>query len=476
MSQNERNRRLIPYSTYYIAGHQDHGNSLNTASPTQSDEDQSDQQIKVQQRPKSSLPKQPYKSENEYSYDYQDNTEYSYIPIAYIPGGRGISYNPETHYYPNSYYQTPISTENTKYYSTAKPKYSTTQAPTTEKKFPFSYLTEYAAQHGVQNNDYYKYLVTPATLKHQANYEIKKPSYNHELAVTTPKSEYLNFRYNLYKTQAPKYDVTTAPSTVEITSPKHYLVNKVVSSTQYPDASHLSHVTTPYAVTYDYPDEQYVAHTKAPKFIAKTPEPVTQSAKTLMTIMKSQELPYQQVQTRIQFVPKPYIVPSASQADFSVDDLLNGYNINKQLPDKITADNIKQSIRTLSYILQVLQKADSISYHHKPHFSSKEIFDTLKESQPISAIEHNSVSPVQQVDDSYDPYDAPKQHVAPHLFQEKPYKDNQGTPGRAGIDYPVLSVIPETSFNCKTQRYKGFFADPDTKCQVSIREVFASRN
>ncbi|KAJ9579965.1 hypothetical protein L9F63_004348, partial [Diploptera punctata] len=41
-----------------------------------------------------------------------------------------------------------------------------------------------------------------------------------------------------------------------------------------------------------------------------------------------------------------------------------------------------------------------------------------------------------------------------------------GTPGRPGIDYPIYSSIPETTFNCKNQRYKGFFGDPDTSCQV----------
>lgn len=45
-----------------------------------------------------------------------------------------------------------------------------------------------------------------------------------------------------------------------------------------------------------------------------------------------------------------------------------------------------------------------------------------------------------------------------------------GTPGpntgRPGIDYPALAEIPSTSFNCKEQRYKGFFGDPETHCQV----------
>lgn len=38
--------------------------------------------------------------------------------------------------------------------------------------------------------------------------------------------------------------------------------------------------------------------------------------------------------------------------------------------------------------------------------------------------------------------------------------------GRPGVDYPNFHDIPETSFSCKEQRYKGFFGDPDTSCQV----------
>uniref|UniRef100_A0A1I8PI12 Chitin-binding type-2 domain-containing protein n=1 Tax=Stomoxys calcitrans TaxID=35570 RepID=A0A1I8PI12_STOCA len=38
--------------------------------------------------------------------------------------------------------------------------------------------------------------------------------------------------------------------------------------------------------------------------------------------------------------------------------------------------------------------------------------------------------------------------------------------GRPGIDYPNYSEIPQTSFDCSEQRYKGFFGDPETNCQV----------
>jgi len=41
------------------------------------------------------------------------------------------------------------------------------------------------------------------------------------------------------------------------------------------------------------------------------------------------------------------------------------------------------------------------------------------------------------------------------------------TRGKPHIDYPAYAVIPETNFTCKDQRYKGFFGDPATRCQVS---------
>lgn len=46
-----------------------------------------------------------------------------------------------------------------------------------------------------------------------------------------------------------------------------------------------------------------------------------------------------------------------------------------------------------------------------------------------------------------------------------------GTPGVPGVDYPVLSTIPQTKFDCKTQRYKGFFADTEARCQVSTSQI-----
>ena len=48
--------------------------------------------------------------------------------------------------------------------------------------------------------------------------------------------------------------------------------------------------------------------------------------------------------------------------------------------------------------------------------------------------------------------------------------DYSAIPGEPGKDYPILSEIPRTSFNCK-DRNSGFYADVETQCQVFHRCV-----
>jgi len=109
----------------------------------------------------------------------------------------------------------------------------------------------------------------------------------------------------------------------------------------------------------------------------------------------------------------------------ALNELLNGYDLGNRLSNKITAENIGSSIQTLSDVLQILQK------------------EADQQVQPKKPKPEYRPDPI----DEYDTGDV-------------------GNPGRPGIDYPTLSVIPKTSFDCKTQRYKGFFGDPETHCQV----------
>ncbi|KAG8261389.1 hypothetical protein J6590_074243 [Homalodisca vitripennis] len=155
----------------------------------------------------------------------------------------------------------------------------------------------------------------------------------------------------------------------------------------------------------------------------------------VMTITKSQELTFPveegpvslpALKPQIEYEQPAPTVPSVEQN--SLLELLAGYQLTKAIPEKVTQSNLGYSIQTLSSILKLLQKAKV-----KPSVS-----------QDIGGDNYDN-----GVGNSY-----------------SPYQTEGSTPGRAGIDYPALSEIPETQFTCKNQRYKGFFGDPETNCQV----------
>lgn len=65
-------------------------------------------------------------------------------------------------------------------------------------------------------------------------------------------------------------------------------------------------------------------------------------------------------------------------------------------------------------------------------------------------------------------YVAPNEIAPPETKMPKTSAKYGATRGKPNVDYPVYATIPETSFSCKDQRYKGFFGDPATRCQVSL--------
>lgn len=124
-------------------------------------------------------------------------------------------------------------------------------------------------------------------------------------------------------------------------------------------------------------------------------------------------------------IPTPIITTTTTDKYGALNEILNGYDLGNRLSNKITPENIGSSIQTLSAVLQILQN---------------EADEQIKPKKPQP--EYNP--------DSIDEYDT----------------GDLGNQGRPGTDYPTLSVIPKTRFDCKTQRYKGFFGDPETRCQV----------
>ncbi|XP_076766432.1 uncharacterized protein LOC143433160 [Xylocopa sonorina] len=63
-------------------------------------------------------------------------------------------------------------------------------------------------------------------------------------------------------------------------------------------------------------------------------------------------------------------------------------------------------------------------------------------------------------------YTEPNKISSPKQTVPKTSLKYGATQGKANVDYPAYSTIPRTKFSCKEQRYKGFFGDPDTGCQV----------
>lgn len=47
-----------------------------------------------------------------------------------------------------------------------------------------------------------------------------------------------------------------------------------------------------------------------------------------------------------------------------------------------------------------------------------------------------------------------------------PGGDYSAIPGVAGVDYPIYTEIPKTSFDCKNQQFPGYYADVEAQCQV----------
>ncbi|KAL1506788.1 hypothetical protein ABEB36_006086 [Hypothenemus hampei] len=153
------------------------------------------------------------------------------------------------------------------------------------------------------------------------------------------------------------------------------------------------------------------------------PEPAVLTAYTPINVAHKTEEP-----NKYEAFPATTSAPVKSS---SLAELLKYLQETNTLPNTLTPDNIDNSIKTLVKILNALK-------------------DRQKQQKPIVVQDEYEYENEADVDLGSDTLNTP----------------DGGTPGKPGVDYPALSNIPETTFNCKTQRYKGFFGDPDTNCQV----------
>ncbi|XP_027839021.2 uncharacterized protein LOC114121064 [Aphis gossypii] len=203
----------------------------------------------------------------------------------------------------------------------------------------------------------------------------------------------------------------------------------VITTTEMPYRIHQTESS--YNYYYDYsqtsPKPIVIKHSNHPGFLPTIP-----SASNSFPVQEHQRF---SAKVKKQRRPKPkrpttpITTTTTTDKYGALNELLNGYDLGNRLSNKITAENIGSSIQTLSAVLQLLQnEADE------------------QQARPLRPKK-------------------PKPEPRPDPIDEYDTGD-VGNPGRPGVDYPTLSVIPKTSFDCKTQRYKGFFGDPETLCQV----------
>ncbi|KAG5672875.1 hypothetical protein PVAND_002963 [Polypedilum vanderplanki] len=250
---------------------------------------------------------------------------------------------------------------------------------------------------------------------------------NAETSLPTSSEEFIPITNHPFKQHVP----TSTPST---TFTKHYLKPSDTKSITILNPEH-EHLNSIAALNY----ERYAA-----KATTAAPEPIS-----ITTDQPSRQPPIDsyEFEEQVVYELQPHIA-NKSTAIIN-DDVYNNsppqYSVHHNADDveeltvkpykiKSTSENIKQNLNLIPVPNDLTKTYNS------------------KYAKGHSIIENN------EADTDY--YDKE--------YYDDAVKDGSPTPnnGRPGIDFPIFHEIPETSFSCKEQRYKGFFGDPETNCQV----------
>ncbi|KAM7362419.1 uncharacterized protein ACRADG_013117 isoform 4-T6 [Cochliomyia hominivorax] len=137
----------------------------------------------------------------------------------------------------------------------------------------------------------------------------------------------------------------------------------------------------------------------------------------------------------------------------SLAEILHKLQESNHLPHTLTPDNIDNSIKTLIRILNNLKQTQTIVANPPQHHETPA-------HPPPSSPDYDYTT------GSEEDQQQPQAHDISLLKPTVPNKHPGPSTGRPGIDYPNYAEIPQTSFDCSEQRYKGFFGDPETNCQV----------
>ena len=174
-------------------------------------------------------------------------------------------------------------------------------------------------------------------------------------------------------------------------------------------------------------------------------------------------------ETRFQVTPNPLIItddPERYKATDNVEikpSLQSDYNLNYMKDEKveyyipyvqdISNEPKQQGLRPIS--------TSPIPTTEHSYEITEDLSDDILQDERYT-------SPISTEASLSQEYVAPNEVTRPGSKIPLPALKYGATRGKPNVDYPAYATIPETKFSCKDQRYKGFFGDPATGCQVSI--------
>lgn len=178
-------------------------------------------------------------------------------------------------------------------------------------------------------------------------------------------------------------------------------------------------------------------------------------------------------ETRFQVTPNPLIFTDDPERYKATDE-----NIQIKIPvqsDNYNANQVKNE--KVEYYIPYIQ---DISNNPKQGFEPISIPDkTTEQSYQITEDlsgdilqDERYTLPISTEASTSHEYVASNELTRPDAKTPQLSLKYGATRGKPNVDYPAYATIPQTNFSCKNQRYKGFFGDPATRCQVSIEILY----
>ncbi|XP_020288790.1 uncharacterized protein LOC109857149 [Pseudomyrmex gracilis] len=167
-------------------------------------------------------------------------------------------------------------------------------------------------------------------------------------------------------------------------------------------------------------------------------------------------------ETRFQLTPSPLIITEDPDRYKMDDDV----QIKRPPQSDYVANHVKNE--KVHYYIPYVQDISSNPQQHfgptsVPDKSVENSYEVTQEDDILQ--DEQYIPPISTEASTSHEYAAPNELTRPEK-KPKPSVKYGATRGKPHVDYPAYAIIPETNFSCKDQRYKGFFGDPSTGCQV----------